>query len=401
MPLNQSDRSLGSKPTPPVCRIWGDRYDAGLLPRHHSPPAPPSPHGPPSPPPPPGPGPKLGDVVALPCNISNTAQQWKLAGTWRDGVAQIKWHGGPTGEQRCLAYSTTRAAAYAHGQAIIEAQCGSGKEQLWNFTGGSLRSSEPVKCINYQGPCQCVNGDKSGTYELFHCLGARGRDTFAFKSTDPSDPSVGQIAASSGASACLTVMGASVAPDYARAPSSALAAVSVLSQGYQDQGAVASIAGAGGDPEDPQVSVEVVTAAPNVLLLLDGVVVGAQSRDPNPISRQFGPLSDAEFKVPFRNGSNLTALCRDAQNRTVARHSIVAPSAPAALRLSLDAPSAEKGTGTHLLLDGQDTALLRAEIIDDRGNFVGSNLSINVTFSVTTGPGRVSVCAQTRRPAGN
>ena len=100
------------------------------------------------------------------------------------------------------------------------------------------------------------------------------------------------------------------------------------------------------DPELPQASVDVETAAPNVLLPLDGAVVGTQSRDPNPMSRNFGPFEDASFMLGFKAGSNLTALCRDAQNTTVGRHSLVAAGAVAGLRLTLDAPSAAKGTGT-------------------------------------------------------
>jgi hypothetical protein len=195
--------------------------------------------------------------------------------------------------------------------------------------------------------------------------GPKGRELFSFQPTDPSDPTVGQLAAVGTPSACLTVV---EAPDLAA-----------------DAGRDERVIMADGDP---QVSVEVVTTAPNVLLLLDGEPVGAKTRSRNPESR-FGPMSDAAFKVGFKPRSNLTALCRDAQNVTIGRHSLVDPGKPAGLRLTLDAPSPKKGTGSHLLLDGQDTALLRAELVDTAGNFVASNLSINVTFSVTAGPGRV------------
>ena len=126
-----------------------------------------------------------------------------------------------------------------------------------------------------------------------------------------------------------------------------------------------------------QASVTVVTAAATVDLLLDGTLVGTQS---------VMALENAGFsKVPFTNGSNLTAVCRDATQKVVGSHTLVGPGAPTALRLSLDAPSVTKGTGSALLLDGKDVALLKAEIVDAKGYFVGKNISLNVTFSVTAG----------------
>lgn len=377
IPVNQTDRSIPT-PTVPVCRIWGDRWDAGLLPLPKPPKPSPSPPTPSPPHPvPPGQGPKPGDVVARACNSSSPAQQWALAGTWRDGVARIQWKGAAVfstafrDSSRCLSYSTTRAASFGHGQAIIQEPCGTGTQQLWNLTqAGALKASQPVKCINYGGQCQCVAIDNGQSCELYHCTGPRGLERFTFKPSDPSDPTVGQLVAlGASAATCLTV----VTNELLNAADFAAAGGGSVRQ----------------DPESPLVSVEVVTTAPNVLLLLDGVPVGAQARDPNPASRNFGATADASFKVAFKPGSNLTALCRDAQNSTFAHHSLRDPGKPAGLLLTLDAPNPSKGTGSHLLLDGQDTALLRAELIDSAGIPLHRNLSINVTFAVTSGPGRV------------
>lgn len=128
------------------------------------------------------------------------------------------------------------------------------------------------------------------------------------------------------------------------------------------------------------IPVSVVSAAASVELLLDGVTVG---------THLYSVLDNAAFKVMFRNGSNLTAVCKDINNETVGSHSLVAPGQPAAIRLSLDAPSPAKGTGSALVLDGHDTAILRAELVDQDGNFVGKNVSVNITFAVISGPGRV------------
>lgn len=126
--------------------------------------------------------------------------------------------------------------------------------------------------------------------------------------------------------------------------------------------------------------VHVVTAAPFVELFLNGASLGTQG---------VAQLKYGSWGPSFAPKSNLTAQCRAADNKTVlASHTIVAPGAAAALRLSLDAPSQGKGTGSALLLDGQDVAMLRAEVLDAQGGLVTSG-SANVTFEVTAGPGRV------------
>ena len=69
-------------------------------------------------------------------------------------------------------------------------------------------------------------------------------------------------------------------------------------------------------------------------------------------------------------------------------HTRATNAAPAGLVLSLDAPSAATGTGTALVLDGQDAALVRATIVDANGTTVFESTA-NVTFEVVSGPGRV------------
>lgn len=98
-------------------------------------------------------------------------------------------------------------------------------------------------------------------------------------------------------------------------------------------------------------------------------------------------LGYATWSPQFKQGSTLKAQCRSSDGHTVVTHTIHTPGEAAALRLSLDAPNADKGTGSALVLDGQDVALVRAEVVDKNGNLVTTS-SANVTFSVT-GPGRV------------
>ena len=348
--MGASDRSI-SAPNAPVCRIWGDRWDSGLVkpksPRPH-PPSPPGPH--PGPAPPPGPGPEPGDVITAHCDGSDTNQHWQANGS------SLVWLGAAGGSAQCLAYSTTRAASYGHGQAIVVVPCEKNHpEQRWNSTvGADIVAGKAVDCIKYSGMCQCVAVDNGGSAELFHC---------------PSKQTFGRTC---WANHCET-MGLQVqgSDPEGKKTTTCLTVVPPKSAGGER---------VSNDPEAPQTSVEVVTAADNVQLLLNGVAVGAQ---------QVPDLGTASIRVGFIKGSNLTAECRNAANETVATHSLVAPGTPTALRLSVDAPSAAKGTGSALLLDGHDAALLRAELVDAGGNFVGSNLSINVSFAVTSGPGRV------------
>jgi len=62
---------------------------------------------------------------------------------------------------------------------------------------------------------------------------------------------------------------------------------------------------------------------------------------------------------------------------------------PAAIVLSLDAPSASTGTGTAVYLDGEDVALLRATVVDASGVVVHDAV-LNITFGVLEGPARVA-----------
>ena len=95
----------------------------------------------------------------------------------------------------------------------------------------------------------------------------------------------------------------------------------------------------------------------------------------------------AEYAFPFTAG-NLTAVGYDAAGIAVAAHSVETVSAPTALVISADVPSLSTGTGTSLVLDGQDTGLLRVEVVDHAGRIVPFATN-NVTFKVVSGPGTI------------
>lgn len=61
------------------------------------------------------------------------------------------------------------------------------------------------------------------------------------------------------------------------------------------------------------------------------------------------------------------------------------------LQLSLDVPSATTGTGSALVLDGRDTALVRCAVVDpSSNNALVSTATDRITWSVLSGPGRLA-----------
>lgn len=136
------------------------------------------------------------------------------------------------------------------------------------------------------------------------------------------------------------------------------------------------------DASKPRV-IHVYTNAPMAALTLNGNAAGGSAQS----VRQFGY---AQFSVGFAPGA-LIASCLDNDGSTVLATSAPRNSwgAAAAVRLSLDAPSAATGTGSALYLDGQDAALVRATIVDAQGNVCEDAVDA-VSFAVTSGPGAVS-----------
>ena len=101
-----------------------------------------------------------------------------------------------------------------------------------------------------------------------------------------------------------------------------------------------------------------------------------------------GPGSYAEWTaVPWEAGT-LTAIAHDGTGRALATASRHTCGAPAGLKLGIDAPSPSTGTGSALLLDGHDAALVRCEVVDASGRVVHF-ASHNITFKVLSGPGEV------------
>jgi hypothetical protein len=98
----------------------------------------------------------------------------------------------------------------------------------------------------------------------------------------------------------------------------------------------------------------------------------------------------AAFELHRFAPGNLTAVGRRAPGGPALAHdTLIAAKPPAAVRCSVDVPSALTGTGSALLLDGHDAGLVRATIVDEDGVVVRSADNL-VTFRVVTGPGRIA-----------
>lgn len=125
---------------------------------------------------------------------------------------------------------------------------------------------------------------------------------------------------------------------------------------------------------------QVFSSAPRVQLLLNGESAGVLPSE---------PLNYTNFgKVRYAPG-NLTAVALGSDGEALAVHSVLTPGPAAAVVLSLDAPDPRTGTGTALLADGHDAALVRATVVD-AGGVTAVGAEHRITFAVTDGPGRVA-----------
>lgn len=131
-------------------------------------------------------------------------------------------------------------------------------------------------------------------------------------------------------------------------------------------------------PAGTHRTINVYSNAPSVRLELNGKAVGTAS---------ISHLSMATFSVEYAPG-NLTAYGLDSKGSVVGSHSITSTGAVAAVVLSIDAPSVTSGTGSFVVADGEDVAMLRATLVDSNGLMV-PGADNHVVFSVVSGPGKV------------
>ncbi len=125
-------------------------------------------------------------------------------------------------------------------------------------------------------------------------------------------------------------------------------------------------------------NITVYTNAPSVRMLLNGKFVSRASVP------YFGLAS---FEIPYVPG-NLTAIAEDPNGKEVARFSKHTPGECVKIRLSVNIPSEATGTGSKVVLDGEDVAMLKAELLDANDNLVNSDTR-NISFAVVSGPGKL------------
>lgn len=133
-------------------------------------------------------------------------------------------------------------------------------------------------------------------------------------------------------------------------------------------------------------NIHVYSNAPRVELF-----VNEKSQGILPISTMVrGTGTYAEFMNVTWEAGTLRAVARsnndEKEELAVAEVKTCGP--PMALQLSLDCPSPITGTGDAVLLDGQDVALVRASVVDERGQVVYS-ADNNITFTIISGPGKI------------
>eukprot|EP01052_Picozoa_sp_SAG31_P045793 SAG31_NODE_8510_length_1439_cov_1.035821_3_plen_177_part_01 len=85
---------------------------------------------------------------------------------------------------------------------------------------------------------------------------------------------------------------------------------------------------------------------------------------------------------------NDTALARNEVGETVAVDTRLTSKTASRIALSLDAPSPLTGTGSSLLANGADAALVRASVLDSAGEIV-HNAANPITFAVKSGSGKL------------
>ena len=126
-------------------------------------------------------------------------------------------------------------------------------------------------------------------------------------------------------------------------------------------------------------NIQVYTNAPQAELVVNG-----QSHGVQPVSASGWVQWNGIVYIP----GSLKAFALSQRGDVVATHTRYTTEIPAEVVAIVDVPSESTGTGTSLVLDGQDTGMVHAAIVDSKGNLVNF-ANNNVTFRIVSGPGRI------------
>ena len=138
---------------------------------------------------------------------------------------------------------------------------------------------------------------------------------------------------------------------------------------------------ADGSPMNGTRSIHVYSDAPFVSMELNGKEVVTSTPTPG--------YMNAVFEIPYAPG-NLTAVGRDAAGKALGSFTRLTPAAGgvASLKLSVDAPSPLSGTGAALVADGEDTAMIRATLLDSAGGLAVEAMD-EIVFAIGSGEGKL------------
>ena len=126
-------------------------------------------------------------------------------------------------------------------------------------------------------------------------------------------------------------------------------------------------------------TVHVYTNAPMAELFINGKSQGIQQI----VWQGWAQWDDLDYSP-----GSLTAHALDDQHSIVATHTIMTNGNPSSIKAYVDVPSEDTGTGTALVLNGEDAGMVSAAILDSNGRVCHSS-SLNVSFSIVSGPGRI------------
>ena len=131
-------------------------------------------------------------------------------------------------------------------------------------------------------------------------------------------------------------------------------------------------------------TIQVYTNAPSAELFVNGVSQGVMKVD----WQGWAEWDGVKYAPGNITANAITQAKLNAQPSVVASHTRQTAGTPTKVVAGLDVPNESTGTGSALVLDGQDTGMVNAAIIDSQGNLVNT-ASNNVTFTIVSGPGRI------------
>ena len=136
-------------------------------------------------------------------------------------------------------------------------------------------------------------------------------------------------------------------------------------------------------------AVHVYSSAASVELVVNGKSLGEKTLPTQEHTVNAAVVQSwAEWDSVAWNAGNATAIARNAVGETVAVDTRLTCGAATRIALSLDAPSLLTGTGSALLANGADVALVRASVLDSAGNTV-HNAANPITFAIKSGSGKL------------